>query len=256
MKQSIVDYNPFIVEPTAYITMGKQRLKQSGNQVYLRDKDTFEIELFNPKSISILAKIKLNGNYISGGGIVLRPGERIFLERYLDTNNRFVFTTYDIDEDIVTVRAISENGNVDIEFYNEYIPNTYVAYTAGYNFNPSFTTLTATPSSGGCSTLTSGNPAVYSSNCSTQLLCDSVSAPKLSKKIETGVVDKGEKTNQHFSHSNKTFEWWASSIVSWKILPKSQQYVSSSDLKQYCTECGAVKKKDTHKFCPHCGTKY
>ena len=24
----------------------------------------------------------------------------------------------------------------------------------------------------------------------------------------------------------------------------------------YCGECGAKRKKDTHKFCPHCGTKF
>jgi uncharacterized membrane protein YvbJ len=24
----------------------------------------------------------------------------------------------------------------------------------------------------------------------------------------------------------------------------------------YCTECGSKRKKDTHKFCPHCGTKF
>ena len=45
----------------AYIAKGKNRLKQIGQQVYLADQEEFAIELFNPKSNSVLAKIKING---------------------------------------------------------------------------------------------------------------------------------------------------------------------------------------------------
>ena len=74
--------------PEAFITKAKKRIKQFSGQVYLNDGDEYEIELFNPTQEVVLAKIKLDGNYISGGGIVLRRGERVFLERFLDSPNK------------------------------------------------------------------------------------------------------------------------------------------------------------------------
>ena len=95
--------------PSSYITKGKQRIKQFGSKVYLKDKDNFEIELFNPTTGTILAKIKLNGKYASNSGIVLRPGERVFLERYLDSNNKFEFSTYEVSKGVEAQNAIRNN---------------------------------------------------------------------------------------------------------------------------------------------------
>ena len=77
--------------PCAYITKDRKRLKQFGQNVYLNNGDEFELELFNPSTTTVLAKIKLDGSYISGGGIVLKPGQRVFLERYLDDPRKFKF---------------------------------------------------------------------------------------------------------------------------------------------------------------------
>ena len=78
--------------PTSHITVKKQRLKQFSNSVYLKDGDEFEIELFNPTRKTILSKISINGNYISNAGIIIKPGQRVFLERYIDVDKKFVFT--------------------------------------------------------------------------------------------------------------------------------------------------------------------
>ena len=43
-------YNTYTPSPEAYITKGKNRLKQNGLSVYLNNNDEFELELFNPKS--------------------------------------------------------------------------------------------------------------------------------------------------------------------------------------------------------------
>jgi len=89
-------YKSFKKNPTAHITVGKQRLKQNGSVVYLKDGDEFEVEIFNPQQNSVLAKLKINGNYIGGGGVVLKPGQRVFLERYLDEARKFKFETYEV----------------------------------------------------------------------------------------------------------------------------------------------------------------
>lgn len=76
------------VVPQSFITKGKQRLKQHIDTVYMNNGDEFEIELFNPTQQKVLAKIELNGKSI-GSGIIVRPGERVFLERYLDEARKF-----------------------------------------------------------------------------------------------------------------------------------------------------------------------
>ena len=44
----------------------------------------------------------------------------MFLERFLDSNNQFVFRTYEVSKKNKEVQeAIANNGYVEIEFYNE-----------------------------------------------------------------------------------------------------------------------------------------
>src|SRR4051812_2130373 len=95
----------------AFITKGKNRLKQNGNHVYLDNNEEFEIELFNPRTVTVMAKIKINGQLIPGGGLVLKPGQRYFLDRYLDRAKKFLFSTYEIDGgDAQAVAATALNG--------------------------------------------------------------------------------------------------------------------------------------------------
>ena len=72
----------------AKIAVNKSLLKEYSSSkyqrvVYLNDGDEFQIQLFNPEHHPIAAKIHLNGEELSDM-LVLRPGERIWLERYLD----------------------------------------------------------------------------------------------------------------------------------------------------------------------------
>jgi hypothetical protein len=257
--------------PEAFITKAKKRIKQFDGQVYLSDGDEYEIELFNPTQDVILAKIKLDGNYISGGGIVLRRGERVFLERFLDSPNKFKFSTYEVNGKNQEVQeAIANNGYVEIEFYSEYqptFPNRTIYTGNNYgtiNGNP--ITFTTTGNSGNF-TLTSGTTTTstfYNANLNVKsLMNDSfdVSQQKVShltdRKVETGTTEKGNDSEQTFQHTNKTFNSFSFWNVSWHILPKSQkQYTAEEVSVNYCGNCGAKRKKDSFKFCPHCGTKF
>jgi hypothetical protein len=108
-------------KPMAYITVNKGRTKTKKDKfVYLENGAEFEIELHNPTQNTVLAKISINNKLISYSGIVLRPGERVFLERYLDNSNKFKFETYTVGGNSEEVKkAIELNGLVKIEFYNE-----------------------------------------------------------------------------------------------------------------------------------------
>jgi hypothetical protein len=240
--------------PEAFITKGKKRIKQFDGQVYLSDGDEYEIELFNPTQEVVLAKIKIDGDYIAGGGIVLRRGERVFLERFLDSPNRFKFSTYVVNGNNTEVQdAIKNNGYVEIEFYDEYKPTWNSGFlTTGTNIhtingNP----ITFTTTSGTTSTSTFYNAS---------LTANTFAGPNirnLSNKVETGTTEKGGSSEQAFQHTNKTFNSFSFWNVAWQILPTSQkQYTAEEVGVNYCGECGAKRKKSSFKFCPHCGNKF
>lgn len=260
MKQSIwTSGSPS--NPQAFVTKNKQRVKQFEGQVYLNDGDEYQIELFNPTPNHILAKIKIDKDFLSGGGIVLRPGERVFLERFLDTNNKFVFRTYEVGKEAVNLGAIDNNGYVEVQFFSEQPKlNSYpnwanrTIYNSGtYTLNSGITYTTNTL--GNTSFTTSGTNLTTSTayfNNTTP-----TSAIATSNKIETGLTEKGESSNQTFTNSDREFYSYSFHNVVWRILPTSQKQYHKEELGVlYCGECGAKRKKDTHKFCPHCGTKF
>jgi hypothetical protein len=244
MKQSVWTTSS-TSQAQAFITKRKQRLKQINRNIYLKDGDEYEIELFNPNPSYILAKIKIDGDYLSGGGIVLRPGERVFLERFLDSNNKFVFKTYNVDGEAEYVGALRNNGLVEVEFYLE--KQNSMLYG-----NSTLTIATATPTYTlfGGTTYTTNNVNLTTSTTSN-------STTYLSKPIETGTTEKGSNSNQKFTNSDRSFEFSSFLTTIWKILPESQKQYDANELNVlYCGECGSKRKKDTHKFCPHCGTKF
>ena len=258
--------------PEAFIAQKRNRVRQyDNNTVYLKDGDEFELELFNPKSRPVLAKIKLNGNFISYNGIVLRPGERVFLDRFIDTNNKFLFSTYEVDKNNPSVqKAIANNGNVEIYFYDEmdslatWASNTY--YT-GVPYRYTDYTYTVPPnyySGGGTGT---GSAHSYShitgfagtfgwsgqSGASGASFMSDDTECQYSNLSETGRVEKGNPSDTNFETVFNNFNGWTSRMVSWKILPLSQKPVYSDEIKQYCPNCRYRLRKSSWKFCPQCG---
>jgi len=282
--------------PTAMIAVNKSRLKVYNNTgdmptYYLQKGQEFQIELFNPTTDVILAKIILNGNPISQGGLVLNPGQRVFLDRYLDVAKKFLFDTYEVSNSEEVKKAIEKNGDFKVEFYRERIEP---------KFNPNYGSLTINSSNsrgwngninntiGGNSvnlTNTSGHigsTALYTSSVSNTFFDQNASnsIPTLdsmddtlsldmpdvtrssrtlksrSKSIETGRVEQGSVSDQKVVTVDKKFEYWAFHTIECKMLPVSQKINTVADIqvKVYCTNCGAKLSKG-HKFCGQCGTK-
>jgi hypothetical protein len=187
--------------------------------------------------------------------LVLRPGERIFLERFLDTNNKFQFSTYSVDNTFENQTAIELNGDVRVEFYDEqqFVLNNYNLITTlsrpwsenvmyGGNLN-----LTSSP------TFTTSNGNV-SGICSSSQINSNTYYSNTTLSVETGRVEKGEKSNQNFQNSYEKFNSYISHQILYKIQPLTTKNKTSQDIRQYCTDCG-VKLKSNFKFCPSCGHK-
>lgn len=226
------------------ITTNRNRVKKYGLNVYLKDGQKFELEMYNPHTYKVLAKIKLNGYYISTNGLILNPGQRVFLERFLDRDESFIFSTYEVDDDQTSKEAIAYNGDVEVEFFAQ----TQFTGLSGNWWNQNTYTYFNNPTT---------NNALYSSTVSTNTLSfsDATFTSATTKSIETGRVEGGEATGQEFTFSNDSFSSWAFETRKIKIKPVSAKPIEVSEIRNYCTNCGTRAKKATWKFCPNCGNK-
>jgi hypothetical protein len=286
--------------PTAMIAVNKSRLKVYNNTgdmptYYLQKGQEFQIELFNPTTDVILAKIILNGNPISQGGLVLNPGQRVFLDRYLDVAKKFLFDTYEVSNSEEVKKAIEKNGDFKVEFYRERIPNYFTnngsltinsSNSRGWNGNNTIGGYASSIPNGNVNlTNTSGHigsTALYTSSVSNTFFNQNASnrIPTLdsmddtlsldmpdvtrssrtlksrSKSIETGRVEQGSVSDQKVVTVDKKFEYWAFHTIEYKMLPVSQKINTVEDI-QVKVYCTncGSKLSKGHKFCGHCVTK-
>lgn len=258
MYNSSITYSYTLPSPIgeAYISLNKNRLKLYGNNVYLKDKQEFEIELFNPSGLTKLAKIFINGKAISTSGIVLKPGQRVYLERFIDFPKKFLFETYEVEDSQEAKQAIANNGDIEIQFYDEKTPvqKNYL-YENPWDYKDScmsYFSKTASLNADSLKNPTTGGQHV---NSLTRSSAAGASA-SFDSLVETGRVESGSTSGQRFKYYNGKFNTWATNIVKIKILPVSQKPVEIKDLAEYCTNCGIKNKKGNYKFCPKCGTKF
>lgn len=216
--------------PRAFITHDKKRIKQYENSVYLDSGKTFEIEMYNPTENKVLGVIEINGESI-GNGIVLRPGERVFLDRYIDTPNKFVFNTYMVDNDLKS--SVVNNGKVKVSFF----------YETSYGTQWVNTTINHPD--------VINSPTVFYTYTGGSILSNMSSQTS----FETGRVEKGGQSDQVFTYDNSIFSTFSFDFDEWTILPKSRLRLTSKDLKVYCSSCGRRRRK-SENYCPSCGKKF
>lgn len=244
--------------------------------VYMKDGQEFQIQIFNPYNYTIGVDILINNTSL-GNTFIIRPGQRVWLERYFDSARKFKFSTYFVNGENKEVKeAIRNNGQVSIKFYkereldNNWWKNTNKSSWTYYKY-PEWTSWTTS-----ISTIDTGNI----NNCYTQTPSVSLSASPVDNKAmfnvvtseipnsattsastmsfnetETGRIEKGNYSKQRFIDVNVDLENYPFAYETIKILPESQKQVNANDLKKlYCHACGH-KIKDKFKFCPYCGAK-
>jgi hypothetical protein len=257
--------------PSAWIVnsldRGRKSIKQ--NNVYLDDKEEFLIELYNPLQQSVLTEIKLNGQSISKSGLVLNPGQRYYLDCFLDDKKKFIFNTYDVDDSNETLNAIAKNGLLEVFFYKEsvvtinnwnrfntivvdrYYPwNCFGGYTqygtgtihtintGGYgNVYANGVTTGTTFGNSGNATFTSNTgtlniaaaSAISNSNLS-NCSTSTFTSNTLSKSIETGRVGKGDKSKQKFESVDMDFDNHYIASTIIQMLPNSRKPVETKEI--------------------------
>jgi hypothetical protein len=255
--------------------------------VYLNDGDEFQIQLFNPTNRVIGAKLKFNnehkGWFSSDNYVVLRPGERVWLERFLDCHDKFIFNTYEVSNSSQVMEAIKDNGDITVQFYYEdessrsrgITVSQPLVYTEPFTFAPQHTyycsdsisdisgSITCGTNScvntlgfaSSATTLTSNADTASSSYSTATSTAKSLGKARSAKTVETGRVEHGSYSSQNFKNVYYEFENWPFATKNFKLLPVSRKQYSDSDLRKvYCTNCGK-KLSPKFKFCPVCGTK-
>ena len=256
--------------PGAWIVNPKDKGRKSikGDKIYLDNGQEFEIEIFNPLKESVLADIRLNGNSICKTGLVVKPGQRIYLDCFVDDRKKFIFQTYNVDDSQESLDAIADNGLMEVFFYkeqavtlqnwndrfhkviiHEYHPVYYPVYPRWY---PTYYTL-------GNSTITTCSSSVYGvvlnngsygtsfTNCS--LNSGSLTSGNayynspVGGSLETGRVEKGEKSNQKFVDVDMEFEKNYIHHLVFQLLPESRKPVSASDVAKLLNNDTTKKKK-------------
>lgn len=269
-----------INDSLARIAISKNLIKEykssdSQRTVYLKNGTEFQIYLKNPYQSHLGVKIYVNNKYI-GNMLVLKPGQSCWLERYLNENSKFLFSTYEVENSAEMKYAIKQNGIVKLEFYHEVetVDNglridydnlilgndSLRTYDVCYN-SPITTSLGSTY---GSTTFTASNNLSCSFNANSatagmNTLKKARSAKAITQEIdatiETGRIEKGGRSDQEFNTCDIKFDYRSFKTESILILPQSRKSVTVEETRRrYCSQCGKkVNPKD--KFCSNCGAR-
>jgi hypothetical protein len=250
-------YTSFGPGPEAHITSKKSRLKvYDSKNIYLKDESNFEIELHNPTSIRYMAKIWINGKLVSKSGIVINANQRVYLERFIDENAKFVFKTFEVDNVEETKAAREKNGLVRVEFYPEI--QTIRANNITTVTPPVFydTYLYKSGDSIGYGYSTYSMSTSFSNSILRQSALGKGPLNEATMdSIETGRVAQGEKSSQSFTNTVGDFTQTPYYTYGIQLLPESLKAVEASEIRNYCGDCGVRIKKSNWKYCPNCGEK-
>jgi len=241
-------------KPGAWVVNSKDRGRKSikNGKVYLTDSEEFEIELFNPLTECILADIKLNGQSISKTGLVLKPGQRFYLDCFIDDNKKFIFSTYEVDGTLESLTAINNNGKLEVYFYKESVISinnwkdrfNTVIIERYYPSYPTYPYWTTTPYYGtGTSNIYGGTTTNIIGTTTTNITgsftlnensmnqLNSTSNIPIGGSLETGRVERGSNSKQKFKEIDMEFDKYHISSVVLEMLPESRKPVELKNVK-------------------------
>lgn len=208
----------------------------SDEKIFLDDGEQFEIELYNPTQNNVVALINLDGKPISEKGLLVKSGERIYLDCFIDEKKKFIFNTYEVSSDEELIGSISNNGLLEVNFFNEKIIelgnlsqirdsiNHYYPYDNRYRPNYQDKFWYGSP----YSNISNNSNLAY--NPSNGMLNNSISLTNENHTIETGQISKGDNSSQKFNEQDINVETKYVSRVLYKLLPNSRKLLTSDDV--------------------------
>lgn len=178
----------------------------TGNHIFLNNGDEFQIRLFNPLSEKIGVQIGFN-KQLSTSMLVLNPGEDVIVDRFLDDKRKMIFETYQYDKgNSAAVKAVANNGIVEIRFFKEYIYTPPVTtWATGVNINGTLT-INGFPYSG-CSS----SSGIYINNVGSSTLGNS---GVISTTLNGNFTDFNLSNSNSRMYDNNVFNCCTSNLTS------------------------------------------
>lgn len=258
--------------PHAWVVSPKDKGRRkiyNDNKIFLQNGEEFAIELYNPTQTNVVALINLDGKPISSSGLVIRAGERIYLDCFMDDLKKFIFDTYEVEDTEESNDAISNNGLLEVYFYNELIidrvdltkipkvqehhhhyhhhnynyPTRWYPYygdiwcgstgTLTTNLSNTTTYTTSLYNSGVVGTNLTGSIDATSFN---DVSINSINVSSNDSKIETGQTVKGDDSLQKFKEIDMALEEEHVSTITYTLLPESRMPKDSKDVSKASME--------------------
>lgn len=255
----------------------RTRTKDGYKVVYLEDGQPFELLITNPTEETVAAQISFQGEK-QQKELVIYPGQRIYLDRFIEENRTLQFFTYDVPED--NEKYTNKNGLIEIEFFKKkrnQAPSQYYYYTDSiptYRQSPRVWCevshdMPPKLSDGGLGytdkkswkekirsnvkiNLDFDTHVGDTSTESTDTRSYSTETTD-SSTFETGRIGKGSSSSDtRFKNVDMLFESTPFEKHVYKLTPASK---SNSGAVRYCTDCG-LKREKNFNFCPKCGVKF
>ncbi len=271
MKTNYISYN--VDYPSCDIMVNNQLRKLYGknkNKIYLNDGDYIQLNIFNPFTCRIGVQLKFNGK-CENDLLIVFPGQRVILDRFLSDNHRIQFKTYMVDgDDKMVKKAIKDNGKLNIYFWYE--QHKYYPINISYNCTYPYS----------ISGYSDNDKSTYSYGMSSTTLTntDSLSTFYKQNLEETGRIEKGKKSNQKLKDIDFD-RGYIFHTLEYKLLPysikedkkkplsipklgdfldipnESKTYSKTyrntdNSIRLYCSSCGYRVRNRSWKFCPMC----
>lgn len=254
---------------------GRKSIK-SGN-IYLNNNEEFILEIFNPLKECVLADIRINSKSISKSGLVIKPGQRVYLDCFIEDKKKFIFQTYEVEITDETQKAIEDNGLLEVFFYKEealsfknwsekfreVVREYYPVYIDRYPYRPypvwygnHYSTNIGTTGTYNANLTNGVLNSSYTNNFDLSNFnvsgCFSSNSMPISNSIETGRVEKGEKSTQQFSEVDIDFEKNYIHHIVYQLLPESRKPKSASEIaSDYKNNLTKKQKSGTSGNWPH-----
>jgi hypothetical protein len=272
-------------EPSAIITVaGSEKKIYQDGQIFLNNGENFEIRFFNPLQTKIGVEILFDGQKKNNGLLVLKPGEDVILDRFLDDKRKMLYETYTIDgNNSAAKEAAALNGLIQINFYKEKSYNSYYS-SQKCNFSGNVKScgcksrgiggqqLNSSAANNSWSPITppeisttevdefydySQDDVIYGSSFNNESIgcCDTFDYIDQKNLIETGRIEKGPESKQDLKIVNVDFDPLAFHTIKYQLKPTSQMNDNIAEIRQYCPYCSYRLRKKNWVFCPKCGEK-
>jgi len=221
----------------AAIKVAGNTLNEKEDNVYLPYQSEYSIFMKNHHDKRCLVTIEIDGNNISGNGIVINPNDSINLERFIDSKRKFKFI--ERTKAIENHRGINaEDSLIIIHFDYEVTNTTYIKTIRGI-------------------TQTWDEPPIYNPRTKPYYILQAINSSNTihsyscNSTNDTGITVEGSKSNQRFNTVNSFNTELNPTKIIFKLNADDKPITKKS--KKSCSSCGK-KWKAKHKYCPNDGT--